>query len=666
MRKWLIALIVLLVISLIFLTAGAIGAGFLRSMRPIGSYPVVDILSPSGSEALRTGSPVQIQAVARDPDGITRMEFWLDQQLLRVQESPLSDGITPYSLAYAVSVSDSGPHAVIVRAFDSTGLQGQASITFNFDAGPQQGDPKTYLIAEGDSTASIAAAHGLSEADLIDAFPDGSDDLPPVGTEILISPPPEDQEREPEPVDEPGDLPVEYMPEFASAPVDLMPPWYTSVTGLFNQPLTPIGLLNLATLEVDRPYDGVYCYISAGESPVIRSPGSGSYAHLDGNYWDIAEWFYGDRALSFIAGSGDLRVRMNCMGYTIGTAGGMAFNLGTLDITRAPTDYTSAWVDEKVIGPDGWFRIRFMAGGSEPGYGGGGPEDIFLSLGWARYGWNDNPFSPNPHVVLNIGFYETSTCGPGCESPRVPPPLVDGFLLYRNGELWRTIVDPMAESYILWDSLWEAGSCHEETRFNLSGYIGAPGDPDRTITSNPIVIPGFCPTRYKYVAVKFTSIRYDCLRVDVPFRTSLDTRGGACNLIPEDWGPGVYGGVNVNGVRTFDIFYPVYSGLFLAFPYGTYIPMREVILTPEESLTISSTMWDYDVWSDSDPFCWDEVVYGPAELEAMTGRITHFDQEFSDLEMEPDYVDPWGGTCTISYDVTVKDVAGPPVPVIIP
>lgn len=666
MNKWMMTLIVFLVIALILITAGVIAAGFVRSMGPAVSYPVVDILSPTENQALQTGSPVQFQAVVRDPDGITRIEFWLDQQLLRVQESPLSAGISPYSLAYTVSVSDSGQHEVIVRAFDSTGVQGQASITYDFDNGPQPGDPKSYLITDEDSAGSIADAHGISESEVIASFPAGEDDFPPVGTEIWLSPPQIDSESAAEPVEEPIDVPVEYIPAYSPPPLEPMPAWYTVLTGLFRQPLAPIELLDLASLEVDRPYDGVYCYMSAGDSPVFRSPGSGSYTHLDGNFWDIGEWFSGERALSFIADAGDLRLRMNCMGYTTGTAGGIAYNLGTLDITRTPAEYSSAWVDERVEGPDGWFRIRFRAGGTDDGHGGGGPEDVSLELGWVRSGWNENPLNPNPHVDLYFGFYEISSCGPGCESPRVTDPLVDGFHLYRNGELWRTIANPTAETYTLWDHLWEAGGCFEETRFNLSGYVGDPGDPLRTISSNFITIPGFCPAVYRHVTVRFTSLYYNCLRVDIPARTSLDTRGGECNLVPEDWGPGVFGGVNVNGIRTFDIFYPAVSGQYISFPYGTYIPIRDLVLAPSESLTISSTMWDYDVWSDSDPFCWDEVTYSPADLESMMRHTTHFDQEFSDMDLSPGSTDLWGGICTVSYDITVKETAGPPPPWIIP
>jgi len=40
-------------------------------------------------------------------------------------------------------------------------------------------------------------------------------------------------------------------------------------------------------------------------------------------------------------------------------------------------------------------------------------------------------------------------------------------------------------------------------------------------------------------------------------------------------------------------------------------------LGPGESLTISLRLYDYDVWSAADPFCHDDVVYNPEQLEAI-------------------------------------------------
>jgi hypothetical protein len=294
------------------------------------------------------------------------------------------------------------------------------------------------------------------------------------------------------------------------------------------------------------------------------------------------------------------------------------------------------------------------------GRGGGGTGFDYLYLDSSRYGVNEVPLVPNPHVLLEFRIYD--------EGRHITPPVLDGFHIYRNGVKWRT-TGPNTERYVVWDHLWEAGSCFEQTEFFVVGYLGDPDAPSATITSLPILVSGYCPAVYKHVTVRFNSILYSCIDVDIPYHFGSLLTGGACSYGAEDWGPGVYGGVNVNGIRTFDIFYPVYTGLYYTFPIwgSTYVPVRDLILSPSESLTISSTMWDYDVWDDSDLFCFDEITYSPAELASMAGRTTHIDGVFSDInwfnDAEP--LDPHGGECIIGYDITVEEVAGPPPPTII-
>lgn len=668
MKKWVMVIIVIVGIGFIILSVLVFGMLAIRKTKFAGSNPVVDIRLPSVSDHIQTDQPVMLQANVRDPDGVTRIEFWLDQKLLHTYDSPWKDGITPLAYAHTFLLQDTSPHPIVIRAFDTAGNQGQSSLSITASQGLDPTGMKLYEIKDGDTLASIADAHGLSEDEVTSSLPNESVDLPSAGTEISLPPPPPETEGEPDLLDDPSAPPVSYVPGFLPVPLDVMPIWYSVLTPIFEPEIGPVGLMNLTLLEVDRPYDGVYCYMSAGDSPVIRVPSIGSFAHLDGNAWDIAEWFSGERALSFVSSTGDLRLRMNCMGYTIGTAGGVAYNLGTLDINRLPVEYTIGWLDEQINGPDGWFRVRFRAGVPfDDAHGGGGLGDSYLSLYWSRFRANESLINPNPHVVLDFNFYEFSSCGPGCESPLIPPPVVDGFLIYRNGTLWRSLPDSRASRIILWDNLWEAGGCFEEVEIYIKGYMGDPVAPTRTVDSNHVIIPGYCPVLYRNVSVRFTSILFDCIDVDKRTRGGLIV-SGACAGSPEDYGPGVYGGVNMNGYRTFDVWYPLESGTFVTFPIwgSTIIPAQDLTLSPVESLTISSTMWDYDVWSDSDPFCQDEVIYSPSDLTGMIGRTTHFEETFTNINWfnEDEPLDTSGGSCIIGYDITVNEVAGPPPPVI--
>ncbi len=657
MKKWIVTLLVVIAVCLCILVVAVLGFFYLKNTPVTISDPVVDVLSPTQQDDILTGQPVMLQARAKDPDGVTRIEFWLDQKLLTFEDSPWEEGITPLPLAYSFRENNVGVHEIIVRAFDVKGRQGQSSLSIIVSPGPDPSDPITYEIKEGDTLIGIAETHGLAEDDVISALPAGSTDLPPVGEEITLPPAPEADSGEP-PAGENIEIPDEYIPSYLPRPLEVTPGWMTYLPGFLRPDITPVGFLAPASLEVDRPYDGVYCYISAGDSPVIRTPSTGSYEHLEGNFWNIAEWFSGESSLAFVSTSGELRLRINCMGYTYGTAGGDAYNLGILDMTRSPAEYTTGWLDEYASGPDGWFRLRFRAQPLDDGRGAGGTGFDYLYLDSSRYGVNEIPLVPNPHMILEFRIYD--------EGRHISPPALDGFLIYRNGTLWRT-TGPMTERYVVWDNLWEAGSCLEQTEFYVIGYIGDPESPDATIISNPILVSGYCPAVYKLVTVRFNSILFDCIDVDYSDEPGLSV-GGSCSTSPQDYGPGVYGGVNVNGVRTFDIFYPVYSSLFYSFPlHGSdYIPVRELLLSPEESLTISSTMWDYDIWSDSDPFCWDSIEYTPTDLSGMAGTTAHFDETFSDINWDTEPYDVYGGSCIISYDITVEEIAGPPPPSIFP
>jgi len=659
MKKWIVGILVVLFICCVVVAVGIAGFLILRNTGTTVSNPVVDILSPVADEKIETGQPLTIQALAKDPDGVKRIEFWFDQKLLKTHDSPWEDGVTPLALAHSLKVEQGGAHTIIVRAFDRSGHSGQSSLVISVSQGANPAQPQTYEIKEGDTVESIAQAHGLTEEDVLAALPEGSEELPPAGSGISLSPPAGEGEEGDEPDGETA-VPVEYVPELTLPPLETMPGWYNLLASLIHPELLPAGVLDITTFEVDRPYDGVYCYISAGDNPVIRVPGSGSFPYLNGNFWDVSEWFSAENRAMFMTTAGNLRLRMNCMGYTIGTAGGVAYNLGTLDISRTPAEFAAGWIDEQVTGPEGWFRLRYKVADPAEGRGGGGTGFDYLYLDSSRYGVNEVPLVPNPHVILEFRIYD--------EGRHITPPVLDGFLIYRNGVKWRT-TGPNTERYVVWDHLWEAGSCFEQTEFFVVGYLGNPDAPDATITSNPILVSGYCPAVYKHVTVRFNSILYSCIDVDIPSQVLGLNIPGACGTYPEDWGPGVYGGVNVNGIRTFDIFYPVYTGLYYTFPIwgSTFIPVRDLTLAPSESLTISSTMWDYDVWSESDPFCFDEITYSPEELHDMAGRTTRVDGVFSDInwfnDAEP--LDTTGGECIISYDLTVEEVAGPPPPTII-
>jgi hypothetical protein len=74
-------------------------------------------------------------------------------------------------------------------------------------------------------------------------------------------------------------------------------------------------------------------------------------------------------------------------------------------------------------------------------------------------------------------------------------------------------------------------------------------------------------------------------------------------------------------------------------------------LGPGESLTISMRLWGSDVWSADDPFCHDDVVFNPEQLEAIqagAGARLVLGQAFAS----------YYGDCCLTYNIQVRPCSG--------
>jgi hypothetical protein len=82
-----------------------------------------------------------------DPDGIQRVELWVDNTLTRVDANPQPG--SPYIVAQAWQSTSLGPHTILVKAFDTQGTEGQsASILINVEAAAQAVPEATPVAQE--------------------------------------------------------------------------------------------------------------------------------------------------------------------------------------------------------------------------------------------------------------------------------------------------------------------------------------------------------------------------------------------------------------------------------------------------------------------------------------------------------------------------------------
>ena len=663
-------LVIISVVVIAALVVSVFGVATLISVRRSSgsvSSPVVDITLPQSGKPVEAGMPVMLQAVASDPDGVATLELWLDGKIIKRETSPREKGSSPLPLAYSVKIDAPGDHQFIARGTDIIGNQGQSSLVITVVHKEADDDAAGYTVREGDTLDNLAEALAVPVEDISGLNPGMESGLPPAG-EVIILPTPlpdsdEDEMEPPTPVEE-----TSASPGFFWDPPAINPRWLLPLEDVLTFPgsrIEPAALMNITLLEVDADYDGVFCYVSAGDSPVVRIPAEGFLNHLSGRYWDIAEWFAGDNILPFISSSGRLEVRMNCVGYYETTGGGIAYNLGTLAIDRSVTGAGTGVIDERTPSGEFWFRVVFSIDPlGSAAIEGLGVDSIVLDS--VRYGPDQVVLVPEPHAVLEFRLFN------GLD--RVPPPVVDGFLIYRNGSLWRT-TEPSTERYVVWDHLLEAGGCGQQTEFFVAGYMGNPLSPDAILQSNKILISGYCPldTQFKLVTVQFNWFYSSCLfELDVISGLHAQGLGGpenptiedvlshGCTSALDNFGPVSYGGLNVNGHRVID-----FPGTIQFTPrlYDLHQPpwddnyVYQLTLAPDDTLTVSSTLYDYDVWSYDDFMCWGSFAYSPEDLAMIIAEGGHMKRI--------SYLTGGEGSCAMEFEFTVEPFYVPP-PVVVP
>ncbi|MBT4457754.1 MAG: hypothetical protein HOC56_05720 [Anaerolineae bacterium] len=171
-------------LALLFLIV--IVGGFFYMTTSASGQSVVFIRAPQDGEILEADQPVQVSALARDDQKITRIELWVDGVLIDAQESNTQSGINPFPLL-TTWYPQAGAHTLIVRAFNARGNSSQATITVGATA---LADRDLDGIADDadmcpDQPGSEAAGgcpdrdfDGVTDA--IDACPDEAG-LPPTG-----------------------------------------------------------------------------------------------------------------------------------------------------------------------------------------------------------------------------------------------------------------------------------------------------------------------------------------------------------------------------------------------------------------------------------------------------------------------------------------------------
>lgn len=323
--------------------------------------PQILVHSPFNQQVISPESGAFLHATARAEAGIDRIEAWADGEFIYAQEAPESGVISPLVLHTFWQPNGVGLHEIVVRAYDTNGVKGIASVLVEADES----------VAEEEEPFDPT---GITEAG---AYPE---DMQP------SSPPPYPGDSSPS--DESADYtpaePAPPPPEDETPPEPLQPMFEFNLSDIFD--LLDIGddeernlpdsseilYLKIEALELNTytDYDGVYCYVGVGGRTPRWYPDTDFnqdtdeyFASLGSGLWNIADYLAeGNAVITPWPGSDPLPFEFNCMGHTGGTE---AIDLGWVEVEIPPTEWDG--ITRQVdAATEGAFTLYYRISTEEP------------------------------------------------------------------------------------------------------------------------------------------------------------------------------------------------------------------------------------------------------------------------------------------------------------
>ncbi len=156
-RKWLIAVIIAVLLCCLLIALGLLGAWYFRTNQK-GAGPTVYFHTPDDGNVLEAGGLEVIHIVATDPIKISKVEFWVNGELLATKKSSLQKGISPFPFVTDWTPPEAGEYSLIARAYNTAGGRAYSEIKVNV------GDAMALAGPDGDD----------------DGYPDDMDECPEV------------------------------------------------------------------------------------------------------------------------------------------------------------------------------------------------------------------------------------------------------------------------------------------------------------------------------------------------------------------------------------------------------------------------------------------------------------------------------------------------------
>jgi hypothetical protein len=255
----------------LLLTLLSAGYWLWRSAQTV-SLPRVIIAKPTDGMTVAADYTTLVIATATDPDGIARVEFWINGKLAGTQLNPKPEDHAPFFASQAWRPTGQAAYTILVRAVDAEGYSGEApliAVQAREVIIEPPFDPNTQVIVSpGDTLDSLAEEYRTTADEIHRRNPDLGGGEPQPGDTILVpySPSTETPDDPPgNPADEPPSIdppPHAPPPPLPSEPQPAEP----------DEPFAPFGDLGARTFCSFMPPETRGCPTTGGTLPDMIDP----------------------------------------------------------------------------------------------------------------------------------------------------------------------------------------------------------------------------------------------------------------------------------------------------------------------------------------------------------------------------------------------------------
>lgn len=162
-----------IILGLALVAVVAIGTyAFFTLRRPLPSRPRVVLVSALGQGELIAGQTQIMRATASDPEGIDRVEFWVNGGLIGTQLNTENGETNSFSASQAWRPDAPGLYTLQAQAYDTQGYVGQSElIVLQAEAWVSDDDPAAttqVILGEGETLEALALALGVDPEELME------------------------------------------------------------------------------------------------------------------------------------------------------------------------------------------------------------------------------------------------------------------------------------------------------------------------------------------------------------------------------------------------------------------------------------------------------------------------------------------------------------------